>query len=121
VRGRSKADGAGQVRRILPFPVKALKIGSYQVAVKAIGGDDKKESWGVFYCNDYEIHLQEKYPTRQKAGEVALHEALHVVWDERGLSDSDGEERIVTSMSRGIFALLRDNPEFREWLVKMTA
>ena len=110
------------MKKILPFPVKTLKVGSYDVAVKTLSGKDKKDNWGLFYCNEYEIHLHDKYPTRQKYGETALHEALHVIWEERGLEEKkDDEEQIVKLLSRGLFALLRDNPEFREWLVRMTA
>jgi hypothetical protein len=105
--------------RKVPVPVKRLKIGSYDVAIKKMSAEDKKSNWGLFYCQDYEIHLLDKYPTRQKAGETSLHETLHVIWEERGLTPKDGEERIITALSRGIFAMLRDNPEFRRWLVKM--
>ena len=107
------------MKKVLPIPVKSLKIGSYDVAVKTMGAEDKKANWGLYYCQEYEVHLLDKYPTRQKAGETALHEAIHVIWEERGLNEKDGEERIVTGLSRGIFSLLRDNPEFRDWLIKM--
>lgn len=57
--------------------------------------------------------------SRQRRRLTLLHEALHAVLGEGALTagespllDAELEERVVASMAHGLFALLRDNPEF---------
>lgn len=44
--------------------------------------------------------------------EIMLHEVLHALWDAASLPAECDEERAVSALSRGMLAVLRDNPAF---------
>jgi len=49
-----------------------------------------------------------------------LHEAVHVIYHEAGLSDKTEEETNVSVMASGFFNLLRENPKFfKKYLDKL--
>lgn len=47
-----------------------------------------------------------------------LHEIIHAVWYQYGLEDEDKEERVVTVLSNGLSAALRDSPDVFAWIAK---
>lgn len=53
--------------------------------------------------------------------ETLLHEAMHGLWSQTELdkkyTDKD-EERVIFTLAPRILALLRENPEFTEWLTE---
>lgn len=49
--------------------------------------------------------------------EVVLHEVIHALEGELGI---ELEERDVQALSAGMFAVLKDNPEFVRWLTDNT-
>jgi hypothetical protein len=106
---------------VTKVPVKSLRFGAYEVKVKHLAKEDAKENWGLYYPQKYEMHLCDDFPNSQKAAEVALHECLHVIWQERGLKKGDQEEAIVTELALGILGFLRSNPRFTKWLIKAIA
>jgi hypothetical protein len=102
-------------------PFKTLKFGAYQVTVRKLKKADADKNWGLYWPFEHQMDLQGEYPNKQRAAETALHEALHVIWEERGLKASEKEEQAVTGLAKGIVAFFRDNPEFRKWFMRCCA
>lgn len=53
--------------------------------------------------------------------DTAVHELLHAVWRYYGLTDNvsipdDVEEQVVSVLAHGLVQVMRDNPEFIDWL-----
>lgn len=49
-----------------------------------------------------------------------LHETLHAIWYEMGLTEKDGdEERVVSALGTGLSCVLRDNPAFVGWVLAL--
>jgi hypothetical protein len=46
----------------------------------------------------------------EEAAYATLHEALHGIWDARGVAVRAREETVVTNLAWGLVALFRDNP-----------
>lgn len=44
--------------------------------------------------------------------ELMIHEVLHACWDASSLADQVNEETAVRALSRGLLAVMRDNPLF---------
>lgn len=99
-------------------PFRSLKVGAYQVAVKRLSKKDGENNWGLYWPGKYQMDLHTAYPNKQKAAETFLHECMHIVFEERGVELGKMEEKVVTEGAKGLFALLRDNPEAMKWLVK---
>lgn len=48
--------------------------------------------------------------------DTLIHEIMHAIWYQRGLQDSDTEERIVAAMASGFAEVLARNPDVRRYL-----
>lgn len=83
-----------------------------------MGEADAKEHYGCFIEVKQQIQLRKDFATEKQRAETLLHELLHAVWNERCIVAKDGEEKIVTKMSIGLAALIRDNPELFSDIVK---
>ena len=112
---------------------KRIKLGAYTIPVKyhtalidvaddGTVSDSKVDGEGDFgcmeLCDKWHIHVSEH---SDDMGATLLHEALHAVTRTSGvyriMGDRDGEEAIVSAMSRGVIELLRRNPGLTEFLV----
>jgi hypothetical protein len=58
-------------------------------------------------------------PSTTRIKEAAFHESFHAAIDLTNLrgKDKDEEESMVAALSPVIFSMLRDNPEFVEWMM----
>lgn len=81
------------------------------------GGDLAEDHMGE--CRSYEqrILIEEglKYDTQK---ETLFHEVLHAISDEMLEEESGLSETQVTQMSRGVLAVLMDNPLFARYLLR---
>lgn len=66
-----------------------------------------------------EIHLSVKYRDQDGVSETLIHEILHVLIDNAGLSktvlsDKDEEEAVVEALCCGLYQVLKDNDLWQE-------
>ncbi len=93
-----------------------LRVGPFDIAIGLLPPVLAHDNFGNYQNEDQTINLRETYANpRQEAG-VLLHEAFHAIWDIYQVRDDDKEERIVSVFEVGMAQVLRDNPEFGEWL-----
>ena len=71
-----------------------------------------KDDWGDFDAEKKLIRIA-KAPLLQQR-ETLLHEVMHAIEEQYGF---DMNHDHLTLMARGLLAVLRDNPEFREVLL----
>jgi hypothetical protein len=92
-----------------------LKIGPFTFDYKVV--EFLPNSTGATRKSEGLIRV-EKGQTPDQERETAWHEVMHAVWDQTGLRNrEDGEEElIVSSLSCGLFAFIRANPRFLEYL-----
>jgi len=72
-----------------------------------------------------QVDFQKKHITLHRGMDTeykllcTLHEAVHIIYHEAGLSDKTEEETDVSVMSNGFYNLLRENKEFfKKYLYK---
>ncbi len=76
---------------------------------------ESRDHFGECQRNRKLIRVDCSYGDRQSA-KTLLHEILHVIYSEWSIKDSDDEEAVVDSMSNGLHAVYRDNPELMRWI-----
>lgn len=94
-----------------------LKIGGFQWTVEA-HADVAREGdiYGTTHLTTQKIFLDPNIPL-QKREQTLLHEIMHAIWwqsgIERGSEDKKLEERVVHSLSMGLYQVLVDNNFFQ--------
>lgn len=84
---------------------------------------------GLTYCSNNVIYMR-LIPNRRESQyqEVLLHEAQHAVWSVAGLNPDDGwdkcaaedvEERAIYHSTPWLLMLMRDNPHFMQYILKV--
>ena len=103
--------------RSLPTPIK---IGAYDWTVEIIDGAD-----GDLYGQaDFDVRHIRLWPglitSPGHAVGIVLHECLHVIFDNHGLSKklNRKEEIIIEGFEAGLISLFRDNPKLLTWMRK---
>jgi len=102
---------------------KTIKIGGTTYKIKTFPTDSSASdgSFGELQADNEVIRIR-KEMSSNKAANTLLHEALHGIWHEmamrEGLANTkDEEEYVVTAFSNGLIQVLKDNPEFTNWVV----
>lgn len=98
---------------------KSIKIGSITYQVKVMPARDLWAASGVDLLGqskfiEAELQVREGMPDDRSA-QVLLHEAIHAIEETGGL---DLDEKTVSAIGSGVFALLRDNPELTTYLMQ---
>lgn len=93
-----------------------IKIGGFQWTVEE---NDKVANEGGVYGSTHHTKQRiflEPNETQQKKEQTFLHEVMHAIWDNSGLSkrykrdkDGDIEEEIMHALSNGLYQVLKDN------------
>ena len=102
-------------------PPEVVQIG--YVDYKIIGiSSDEAEKLGVnghFLKEKQEIHYDETL-NRTALTNVIIHECIHAIIDMHDLKfkNDDEEEKVVTSISNGMTALFRANPQLLKFIVE---
>lgn len=102
----------------MKVPFKTLKFGPYQVSVKRLRKEDRDENWGLYWPGKHQMDVQAEYPTKERAIETVLHEAVHIILEERNVDLGRKEEEAVTQLAKGLVAFFRDNKEFTSWFFR---
>lgn len=90
-----------------------LKIGGFEWSVQS-HEDVSRESdtFGSTHTATQKIFIEPNIP-QQKKEQTLLHEILHAVWWQNGIErtteDKKLEERVVHSLSMGLYQVLKDN------------
>ena len=95
-----------------------VKVGGHVYKIRKWDrrGARERARWGETSHRDLTIDIDEDCP-EQRSKEVILHEVLHCVFCEWEIDHSGGEEKIVAPMSKGLIAVMRDNPKLFKWVV----
>lgn len=100
------------------FP-SVLRIGPFDVAVEVKDKiDDRDDDWGS-YNHGIGIEFVRSQPSATFALDTAMHEINHGIYRTFGLNQESNEEAVVTAMATGWAMVLRDNPQFVNWLYRM--
>jgi hypothetical protein len=73
----------------------------------------------LFGETDYDtlsIRVHDRLEPSVKASTL-LHEIVHAIYDEYGISKDDEEERVVNSISNGLSQVIRDNPDVLAFII----
>lgn len=93
---------------------KKLKIIGFEWQIKENQElADEGSCFGSTHIQTQTIYLEPKAPL-QKKEQVLIHEILHVLWWQQGLSirfkdQKNIEEELVTTLSQGLYQVLKDN------------
>lgn len=98
--------------------LKTLKIGyeDYTIEYWNPTHATTTEAYGEFFAKEKKIGI-DGAQTGAALVNTVVHEALHGVCYQLGLQlKDDEEERICNSMANGLTQILKDNPDFVEWI-----
>jgi hypothetical protein len=100
------------VLRTLP---RRIKVGAYDWRIKVDPGPS--EDFGETNYDKAEITI---WPANHQSPErlvgTVIHEALHVIYDDKELATSNEEEAVVVAFETGLVSLFRDNPKLLNWI-----
>ena len=93
---------------------KTLKIGGFDWAVETSKDvTNQGNCFGATHHRTQKIFLEDESTCgKQKVEHTLLHEVMHAVWWQQGLTETDAdkyEELVVTAMSMGLYQALKDN------------
>lgn len=73
---------------------------------------DDDNAHGITHLRTQKIYLSPE-DTVQKQEQTLIHEMMHALWWQAGLTEREGikkaEEELITSLSFGVYQVLRDN------------
>lgn len=101
-------------------PPKRLRIGHRFYAVKyvdAIEADDGSACNGLCVFDRSEILILQSL-TPDVMAEIVLHEVLHAVHWEAGLTDDSDEEAFTNLTAKALCRFYQDNPTATRWLMR---
>ena len=89
-----------------------VRLGHLDFIVVEMDSLNSKDSYGLYVAELQQIQLC-KGMSRQRHGEVLLHEILHGIVDVQNLAYllKDTEEPVVRGMAIGLATAIRDNPK----------
>jgi hypothetical protein len=98
---------------------KSIRIGPYDIPVTIadIKAEEGRVMFGV-YSAFGTIELNPIAPNPIHGADTVLHEILHAVYANAGLSPLSDEEHVCSAISTGLLQVLRDNPKLVAWLTK---
>ncbi len=96
-----------------------LKLGGFRFkidVVKDLKSSDKA-CHGTMDWNGQKICLDQDMPTKEFVANVLIHEIMHALWQCYDLPPKQ-EESCVFRLSNGLSAVLKDNPELFDYIMK---
>lgn len=97
---------------------KSVLIPPFVVNIVELGPVESDKAYGAYYSETLQIKLRPQFATKHLHAETLFHEILHGAWDIAGLNPKDGEERIVSALSKQLCAVIQANPELVNWLME---
>lgn len=108
-----------------PYETPAsLLIGPFRYRLQPWPDEDAEATNALGYCDRMRNVIKVRVSLNdQTRAEVLLHEALHAMFYNSGLTHSDvlteREEMIVSQFGLGLIALMRANPDFMPFLARI--
>ncbi|WP_433322336.1 hypothetical protein ACRHK7_00370 [Weissella tructae] len=90
-----------------------LKIGSLEYEIVYEHNPQSEEAeplWGDVNHNRGVIRIQENMIENMQ-GITVIHEALHGIMFERGMTNYQNDEELIVPLASGLVAFLKDNPD----------
>lgn len=97
---------------------ESVRVGPFDITIAEMPENEINAAYGLFSEEHQAILLRPKFTSTAQCAETLLHELLHAVWNVQAIDKKDGEERIVTKMSLGLAAVMRDNKELFRSILK---
>lgn len=101
--------------------INKLTIGAVVYSVEEVprlivSGSDGKDVYcnGNIQYNVTRIRVEAESNDQIKP-QIVMHEALHGILEQAGITDEP--ENMIVALGYGLIALLRDNPEFVQWIM----
>lgn len=101
---------------------KPIRVGPYMITFRELTEEVKdeveEEVYGFFSMDKESIFLDPDLENRPTLFvEVVFHEVQHAINEVYGVSeDTHTEEKMVTQGARGWAQVVKDNPEFWDWI-----
>lgn len=98
---------------------ESVRIDPFDYALQAREGWARDTGNSANCISDDQLILFDPNLSDQGLREVLLHEVLHGIWAQTGLSkrhDEAAEEEIVWTLAPRLLSVLRDNPKFFRWV-----
>ena len=105
---------------------KTVKIGHLSYALSKTKEPlyhEGQAAWGLHSTTRASIVVSSDLPTAPHEAEIVMHECFHGLFDFFELSQMEGittakEEMLVSTLSKGIVMLLKDNPKLTAYIVE---
>ena len=96
---------------------KKVRVGwlTYSIGVMDDDISQMVGAMGFVKSEEQVIKVARELPPQQLANTV-LHEIVHAIHYQHGLTDESGEEEFTTMTTHGLCAFWQDNPEMMMWL-----
>lgn len=89
-----------------------IRIAGIDYEIIEYDGDIDNTLMGCEVYPKNKIFINKDLPDSRKR-QTLLHEAIHIIYDNTGLEPGDSEERVVKTISAGLFQILEDNNMWR--------
>lgn len=99
-------------------PPSTLKVNGRVVSIKYRASKHMPDLAGQFHPDRNLIDIN-KSQDKQELQDTVLHETLHAILHTQGREyGGEVEELYVRAIATGLSGVLRDNPEFTQWLIQ---
>ncbi len=93
-------------------------VGPYDIKIGELDPSESEQHYGMFNSQKMEIRLCKEFSSPQRAADTLLHETIHAIFHVANITTAspEEEERLVTSLSTQICAVVRQNPDLIKFL-----
>lgn len=100
---------------------KRLRVGPHDVRFARLSVADARRNYGAFVPAAMEIQLNPQFTCGSLAVDTVLHELVHAIFAVGSIQVKFGEEHVVSAIATYLAQIIRDNPEFVNWLTEAVA
>ena len=104
-------------RRKMKMPTSVI-VGPYDIKIGELDPSESEHHYGMFNSQKMEIRLCKEFSSPVRAADTLLHEVIHSIFHIANITTAnpEDEERLVTSLSTQICAVVRQNPDLIKYL-----
>ena len=96
-----------------------IKIGAIDYKIMPMTPEEVRRDEALGKCDNENAEISVVFDRTPRVGAVTLlHEIMHAIWYVQDLRGKEKEERVVSALSAGLAAAMRDNPKVFAWIGK---